>query len=62
MAPLHPMNEIRNRNASLVVAIPPRVVETFCMGRSPSVVILPADGAMIIRASVRRVQSIRGTL
>ena len=68
------IRKIRKRNGSLVVAIPPRVAETCCMGRSPCVVLLPADGALLIRAydpgfapgpedraSVRMVQSIRGT-
>ena len=68
------IRKIRKRNGSLVVSIPSQVARTCCMGRSPCVVLLPAGSAMFIRAydpgfapgpgdraSVRMVQSIRGT-
>ncbi|MDA7989678.1 MAG: AbrB/MazE/SpoVT family DNA-binding domain-containing protein [Gammaproteobacteria bacterium] len=68
------IRKIRNRNGSLVVAIPSGAVRACHTMRSPCVVLLPADGALLIRAhdpgfmpgpgdraSVRRVQSSRGT-
>ena len=68
------IRKIRKRNGSLVVSLPQQVARMCCTGRSPCVVLLPADGALLIRAydpgfapgpedraSVRMVQSTRGT-